>query len=171
LTWINAGPLSGPTISSEAAEKRAARDRRSETMADIQRYDPFSDLDEFFKGFFVRPLRFELETRQPIRVDVTRAEDGYTVRAELPGVKKEDIQVTVDGDEVTIAGEVKKEHEEKKGEEVIRAERYYGKISRTFTLPDEVDEAKASARYRDGVLHLTLPLKAKGTGKKKIAVS
>lgn len=137
-------------------------------MADITRYDPFGDIDEFFKGFFVRPMRFELEGAQPMRmrVDITRSDNAYTVRAEMPGVKKEDIEVTIDGNEVTVSGEVRKESEEKKGEEVIRSERYYGKISRSFTLPHEVDEAKASAKYSDGVLKLTLPVKAKATSKK-----
>ncbi|HXF65140.1 MAG TPA: Hsp20/alpha crystallin family protein [Burkholderiales bacterium] len=137
-------------------------------MADITRYDPFSDIDEFFKGFFVRPMRFELEGTQPmrIRVDITRSDNAYTVRAEMPGMKKEDIEITIDGNEVTVSGEVRKESEEKKGEEVIRSERYYGKISRSFTLPHEVDEAKASAKYADGVLRLTLPVKAKSTSKK-----
>lgn len=137
-------------------------------MADITRYDPFGDIDEFFKGFFVRPMRFELEGAQPMRmrVDITRSDNAYTVRAEMPGVKKDDIEVTIDGNEVTVSGEVRKESEEKKGEEVIRSERYYGKISRSFTLPHEVDEAKASAKYSDGVLKLTLPVKAKATSKK-----
>jgi HSP20 family protein len=147
-------------------------ERKGETMADIMRYDPFSDIDELFKGFFVRPMRFDLAGTQPMRmrVDVTRSNDAYTVKAEMPGVKKEDIEISIDGNEVTISGEIKKEAEEKKGEEVVRSERYYGKISRSFTLAHEVDEAKASAKYTDGVLKLTLPLKAK-SATKKIAVS
>jgi len=141
-------------------------------MANITRYDPFNDLDDVFKGLFVRPMRFDLEAAPQMRmkVDVTRADDSYTVKAEIPGVKKEDIQVAVDGNEVTISGEVKKETEEKKGEEVLRSERYYGKISRSFTLPHDVDESRVVAKYADGVLKLTLPLKAQAKAK-KIAVS
>jgi len=141
-------------------------------MADIQRYDPFSDINDLFKGFFVRPMRFDLEGagEMSLKVDVTRTDDTYAIKAEMPGVKKEDINVSIDGYQVTISGEVKREKEEKKGEEVIRSERYYGKVSRSFTLPQEVDEAKAVAKYADGVLNLTLPVKAKAT-RRKLTVS
>ena len=140
-------------------------------MANITRYDPFNDMDDLFKGLFVRPMRFDLETPQMhMKVDVTKADDTYTVKADIPGVKKGDIQVSVDGNEVTISGEIKKESEEKKGEEVIRSERYYGRVSRSFTLPHDVDEAKVVAKYDDGVLKLTLPMKAKATSR-KIAVN
>ncbi len=136
-------------------------------MANITRFDPFNDIDDVFKGLFVRPMRFDLETPQMrMKMDVTRTDDTYTVKAEIPGVKKDEIHVAVDGNEVTISGEIKKESEEKKGEEVIRSERYYGKVSRSFTLPHDVDEAKVTARYADGVLKLTLPLKVKAANKK-----
>lgn len=137
-------------------------------MANITRFDPFGDVDELFKGFFVRPMKFDLDLPSEIKVkmDVTKTDDTYGVKAELPGVKKEDIQVAIDGNEVTISGEVKKESEEKKGEEVIRSERYYGKVLRSFTLPHDVDEAKATARYADGVLKLTLPMKVKAATRK-----
>ena len=141
-------------------------------MANITRYEPFGDLDNLFKGFFVRPMRFDLDVpgEMTVKLDVTRTDDTYSVKAEMPGVRKEDINVSIDGNEVTIAGEVKREKEEKKGEEVIRSERYYGKVFRSFTLPHEVDEAKAVARYADGVLNLTLPVRAKATTR-KLAVS
>ena len=137
-------------------------------MANITRYDPFNDLDDVFKGLFVRPMRFDLEGAPQMRmkVDVTKSDDTYTVKADIPGVKKDDIQVSVDGNEVTISGEVKKESEEKKGEELIRSERYHGKVLRSFTLPHDVDEAKATARYADGVLKLTLPMKIKAATRK-----
>lgn len=141
-------------------------------MANITRFDPFNDMDDMFKGLFVRPMRFELEKGQQMRmkVDVIKADDTYTVKAEIPGVRKDDIHVAVDGNEVTISGEIKKESEEKKGEEVIRSERYYGNVSRSFTLPHDVDEAKVTAKYADGVLKLTLPMKVKAANK-KITVS
>jgi len=143
--------------------------RRKETvMANITRFDPLNDFDDLFKGFFVRPLRLgseELPAMQ-IKLDVTRTDDTYAVKAEMPGVGKDDIDISIDGNQVTISGEVKKEKEEKKGEEVIRSERYYGRVSRSFTLPQEVDEAKAVARYTDGVLQLTLPTKAKASSTK-----
>jgi len=141
-------------------------------MTNITRYDPFNELDDVFKGLFVRPMRFDLDLapQMKMKIDVTKADDSYTVKADIPGVEKDDIQVSVDGSEVTISGEIKKETEEKKGEEVLRSERYYGKISRSFTLPQDVDEAKVSAKYADGVLKLTLPMKARTT-RKKITVS
>jgi HSP20 family protein len=141
-------------------------------MANITRYDPFNELDDVFKGLFVRPMRFDLDLapQMKMKIDVTKADDTYTVKADIPGVKKDDIQVSVDGNEVTISGEIKKETEEKKGEEVLRSERYYGKISRSFTLPHDVDESKVAAKYADGVLNLTLPMKA-ASKSKKITVS
>jgi len=139
-------------------------------MANITRYDPFGDLDDAFKGLFVRPLRFDVGQQMQIKMDVTKADNAFTVKAEMPGVKKDDIHLSVEGNQVTISGEARKESEEKKGEEVIRSERYYGKISRSFTLPNDVDEAKVVAKYADGVLNLTLPMKGKSAGR-KIAIT
>ena len=138
-------------------------------MANITRYDPFAGaLDDLFKGFFLRPVRFDWngENALQIRMDVTQDDKAYTVKAELPGVKKEDIQVSIDGNEVAISAEVKKEQEEKKGEQLIRSERYYGKVYRSFTLDSDVDETRAEARYADGVLQLTLPKKAAAASKR-----
>ena len=135
-------------------------------MANITRYDPFGDLDDAFKGLFVRPLRFDVGQQMQIKMDVTKADNAFTVKAEMPGVKKDDIHLSVEGNQVTISGEARKESEEKKGEEVIRSERHYGKISRSFTLPNDVDEAKVVAKYADGVLNLTLPMKGKSAGRK-----
>jgi HSP20 family protein len=137
-------------------------------MANITRFDPFHDMEDVFKGLFVRPMRLDVDLpeRMSIKVDVTKTDDTYAVKAEMPGVSKNDINVSVDGNQVTISGEVKKEKEEKKGEEVIRSERYYGTVSRSFTLPQEVDQARAEARYADGVLNLTLPTKAKSTSQR-----
>lgn len=138
-------------------------------MANITRFDPFHDMDDMFKGLFVRPMRFDLETPQMrMKMDVTRTDDTYTAKAEIPGVRKDDIHVSIDGNEVTITGEIKKVSEEKKGEEVIRSERHYGKVSRSFTLPHEVDESRVTAKYADGVLNLTLPMKAKKTSRKVV---
>jgi HSP20 family protein len=122
-----------------------------------------------FRGFF-RPVRFEGQPQQmSIKMDVKEDGKGYTVHAEIPGVKKEDIHVTIEGNQVSISAEVKKEKEEKQGEKVLRSERYFGKVYRSFSLGSDVDEGKAVAKYNDGVLDLTLPKKAT-TSAKKLAI-
>jgi len=131
-------------------------------MANIATFDPRSDyfgdlVDDLFKGFLVRPVAYD---GRGARVDIAEKNGAYTVTAELPGVRKEDIQVSIDGAEVTLSAEVKREKEVAKDERVLHAERSYGKVTRSFSLPQEVDEAKAEARFRDGVLELTLPKKA-----------
>ena len=135
-------------------------------MANVTRFDPridpLSDLvDDLFKGFLVRPVSYEGrgEVLPRVKVDVAEANGAYTVNADLPGVRKEDIQVSIDGAEVTLSAEVKREKEANKDERVLHSERVYGKVSRSFTLPQEVDEANAQAKFRDGVLELTLPKK------------
>ena len=138
-------------------------------MASIQRFDPFNELvDDLFKGFLVRPLSYDgrAEVLPRVKVDVAEKNGAYTVTAELPGVKKDEIQVTIDGAQVTLAAEVKREREASQDERVLHTERVFGKVSRSFTLPQEVDEAKAEAKFRDGVLELTLPKKAAVTGRK-----
>jgi HSP20 family protein len=141
-------------------------------MANIARFDPLNELvDDFFKGFFVRPMVYEGEPRGALRmkVDVVESNGAYIVSAEVPGVKKEDIQVSIDGADVTLAAETKRERDVSKDERVLHAERSFGKLTRSFTLPQEVDEAKAEAKYRDGVLELTLPKKA-AAARKTIAI-
>ena len=83
-----------------------------------------------------------------------------SVHAEIPGVKKEDIQISIDGNQVSISAEVKREKEEKQGEKLLRVERYYGKVYRAFSLAQDVDQENAKAKYENGVLELTLPKKA-----------
>ena len=132
-------------------------------MANITRYDPFHDIvDDLFKGFFVRPVSYDtrgIETSR-LKVDVTERNGAYQVTADLPGVKKEDIQVAIDGAQVTLSAEVKREKEVTEGERVLHTERSFGKVTRSFSLPQELDEEKAEAKFRDGVLELTLPKKA-----------
>ena len=130
-------------------------------MANITRYDPFNDLvDDFFKGFLVRPVAYEgrNDVLPRVRVDVAEKNGAYVVKGELPGVKKDDIRVSVDGAQVTLEAEVKQE-KSTDDERVLHTERTYGKVSRVFTLPQEVDEAKVQAKFQDGVLELTLPKK------------
>jgi HSP20 family protein len=132
-------------------------------MANVTRFDPFNELvDDLFRGFLVRPVGLEGrgEALARMKVDVAEKNGEYKVTAELPGVKKEDIQVSIDGAQVTLAAEVKQEKEASQDERVLHTERVFGKVSRSFTLPQEVDEAGAQAKFRDGVLELTLPKKA-----------
>jgi HSP20 family protein len=138
------------------------------SMANVTRYDPFGDFDNLLRGLALRPVRFEQDLPQ-IRIDVNESNGAYLVRADIPGVKKEDIKVGVDGNQVSISAEIRAEKEKKEGERVIRSERSYGSVARSFTLEHEVDEKGASAKYADGVLELTLPKKA-GTAQTKIVV-
>ena len=137
-------------------------------MSNLTRFNPFSELrdpfsDDFFKGFHLRPLYRMPEGSVPqIRLDVTEDEKNFIVKAEIPGVCKNDIKVAVDGNVVSLSAEIKKEKEEKDGARLIRSERYYGSVSRSFALDENVDQATAMAKYEDGVLHLTLPKKPNG---------
>jgi HSP20 family protein len=131
-------------------------------MANLMRLD--EAFDDLLRGFFVRPVAFEGNRPEvhaaQFRVDVCEGEQAYTVRAELPGVKKEDINISIDGDQVVVTAESKNEKEVKDGERVLRTERYYGKLQRAFQLGQAVDENAANAKYADGILELTLPKKA-----------
>jgi len=140
-------------------------------MSNLTRYNPFDDLfKDFGKGFWVKPLSFPAETAVEMKVDVKEDDKSYTVRAEIPGVKKDDIKVDIDGNLVSVRAEIKQEKEEKKGEKVVYSERTYGMASRSFTLPAEVDAKGAKAEYKDGLLSLTLPKKANGGGQ-RVAIS
>src|SRR5437762_9315140 len=109
-------------------------------MANITRYSPFEDLfNEFTRGFYVKPLGVTAQGMPDIRLDVKEHDKDYAIRAEIPGVKKEDIHVDVEGSHVTLRAEVKSSREEKKGERVICSECSYGAVSRDFELPSDVD--------------------------------
>ena len=130
-------------------------------MNDLRVNDLFAidPMDDMFRGF-MRPWRAEMTQRAPqIKLDVNENEGNFLIKAEIPGVRKEDIDVRIDGNQVTISAELKKESDEKKEGRVIRSERQYGYASRSFTLSCAVDESKADAKMQDGVLKLTLPKK------------
>jgi len=135
-------------------------------MNNLTLYDPLADagIDELFRGFF-RPVRME-KTPATIKMDVAEAKDSYVVKAEIPGVAKEDIQVSINGNEVSIGAEVKREKDVKDGERLLRSERYYGSVYRAFTLPVDVDETASNAKYENGVLELTLVKKPVAAGRK-----
>lgn len=138
---------------------------------ELARFDPFLDMDEVLNRFMMRPLLREgMETEPQIKMDVKEADGKYVVNAEIPGVNKDDIHVTVEGNRVSISAEVRQEKETKEGERVIRCERSYGMASRSFTLADEIDQGNVQAKYNNGVLELTLPKKP-GTARKEISIS
>ena len=129
-------------------------------------YDPFAEIgfNELFRGF-VRPVRLE-KSPVSIKMDVAEQENAYLVKAEIPGVTKEDIQVSIEGNQVTIGAEAKRQSETKDGERVLRSERYSGSFYRGFTLPVEIDESASNAKYENGVLELTLTKKPVLAGRK-----
>ena len=123
--------------------------------------------DQLFRGFVLRPVNLEeQDTAAKFRADIAESDKAYTVHAELPGVKKDDIQISIDGDQVAISAETRSEKEVKDGERVVRSERYAGKYYRGFALGVAVDEEAATARYADGVLELTLPKKSAAAAKR-----
>lgn len=141
-------------------------------MQTVQLYDPFAGatFDDLFRGVF-KPVRAARETAVAIKVDVTESNGGYVVHAEIPGVSRDDIQVTIEGNQVTIAAEVKKtseanDGEAKNGDRVLRSERRYGAAYRSFVLSVELDEATSEAKYENGVLELKLAKKPALAGRK-----
>jgi len=141
--------------------------KRSFDMNSLVSRGSSSLFDDFFKdfapGFYVRPLHGDnLPQPSQIKIDVKEDEGAYTVQAELPGVPKEDIHVSVDGAVVTLRAEVRQHDEKKDGEKLLRSERYYGAVARSFQLPMEVEAGQCKARYDNGVLSLTLPKKQGG---------
>ncbi|HEX5698865.1 MAG TPA: Hsp20/alpha crystallin family protein [Rhodoferax sp.] len=136
------------------------------SVLDTSMKDPFESV---FRGFLA-PMRIigngdELD----IKLDVVEKDDAFKVQADLPGVKKEDINVRIDGNRVHIDAEARREKDVKEKGKVVRSERYYGTVSRVFTLSQDVDDAKAVAKYENGVLTLDLPKKA-GAAAKKLAI-
>ena len=131
-------------------------------------FDPFRAMDDLL--YLPRMPFFRAVSPEPeMKIDLTEDAKAYYLKAELPGVKKDDIHVAIEANDLSINAEMRKEKEEKEGTTVLRSERYYGRWSRSFTLGTTVDEAKAEAKYSDGILMLTLPKKG-GVPIKEIAV-
>ncbi len=124
----------------------------------------FGLIDDFFRdvmpGYFVKPFRFDGQPELNIKLDVKENGDAFYVHADIPGVRKEDIQVTIDGSVVTLRADTKKEKEEKEGDKVLCSERYEGTVSRSFQLPTDIELSTVQASYKDGVLDLKLPKRA-----------
>jgi HSP20 family protein len=126
-------------------------------------------LEPFFRRFLA-PLKAEMDGNVlQIRIDVEEKDKAYTVRADIPGVKKEDINVRIDGNIVQIDAETKQDKEVKEKGKLLRSERYYGSVSRSFSLSQDIDESKAMAKYENGVLNLELP-KKEATASKRLTV-
>jgi HSP20 family protein len=130
-------------------------------------------IDNLFPEMFrrwARPMQLLDDNTLPadIRVDISENDKEYLVSAEMPGAKKEDIRVSIDGNYVSISAEIKKEQEEKHGRSLVR-ETYHGTVSRGFTLASDVDDKAAVAKLDDGVLRLTLP-KREGSGSRTLKI-
>ena len=135
---------------------------------EVAPFEVFPDMESFFNDMPMRSLA-RYEPVATMRMDVVEDDAGYTLKAELPGIKKEDITVSIDGSSVSINAESKHEKDVKEGEKVLRSERYYGSVSRRVTLPVDVDAAKSEATYDGGVLTLVLP-KAPGSAAKQLPI-
>lgn len=134
-------------------------------MANLTRYTPH--LNDFFaparfgdalRNFILEPVtQWDKRLDLDIRTDMSEDDKTYIVKAEIPGVKKEDIVVKVNGNQLILTGEVKHEKIEKEDEKLVHSERYYGKVSRSFMFDCDIDTTNAQAKYEEGVLKLTLP--------------
>ena len=124
-------------------------------------------LKDINPGFYVRPLHGDpLPTPGQMKVDVKENEGSYTVCAEVPGVPKEDIHVSVEGNVVSLRAEVRQQDQQTEGEKVLRSERYFGSVARSFQLPSDIDASQCKAKYDNGVLTLTLAKKQGGNAQR-----
>lgn len=136
-------------------------------MANLTRWNPFAELEEMLDRYSRTPGQARLTGRDGQQevmrkgdwapaVDITEDSDAYIIKAELPGVERNDVRVQVNDGVLTLQGERHAEKEEK-DKKVHRVERFYGNFARSFTLPDNVDEEQIQADYKDGMLTLRLP--------------
>ena len=133
------------------------------------RFDPLRSIDDMMKEFSLMPGLRGYEAEPRIRMDVEETDKDYIVMADIPGMKKEDIKVAIEGNTVSIQAQTSEEKEQKEGGNVVRRERYLGQQYRSFTLPQEIDDKGAQAEYENGVLKLTLPKKT-GNVSKTLAI-
>lgn len=138
-------------------------------MNALTRFDPFNALLPDMLRRLAQPGSLAADLPAEIRLDVTESERAYEVHAEIPGAKKEDISVTVDGSFVSIAAEVRRESEHKSGSRTLLKETCSGRVSRGFSLAHEIEAGGVVAKLEDGVLKLTLP-KRESTRSRTIAV-
>ncbi len=139
-------------------------------MTRMSVYDPFAEVfPELFRGI-LSPTRGTTPQALDIRIDVKENATDYVVQAELPGVARDDIHVQIDGNRVSISAEVKRESEQKEGDRLLHSERYYGSLARSFSLANDIDDARSLARFENGVLSLTLPKKS-APGARKLQIT
>ncbi|HYP85981.1 Hsp20/alpha crystallin family protein [Variovorax sp.] len=140
-------------------------------MNALTRLDRFESMFPELMRRWARPMPFfdDAELPSEIRIDVTENEKQFLVTADLPGARKEDVRVSVDGNYVSITAEVKKDEEKTEGRSVLK-ETYRGTMSRGFTLASDIDEKAASARMENGVLSLTLPKRQGESGNKLLNI-
>lgn len=143
---------------------------RFDPFGELARFDAFRGFEDLLKNFSGAGATGEGANEARIRLDVSETDNAYAVRAEMPGVKKDDVKITIDGNKVSIRAESRSESEQKEGETVLRRERFYGVQSRSFVLAHEIEDASATAKYEDGILVLHLPKKATGSGVKTLAI-
>lgn len=143
---------------------------RFDPFGELARFDAFRGFEDLLKNFSGSSLSGDVQGEARIRLDVSETDNAYAVRAEMPGVKKDDVKITIDGNKVSIRAESRSEREQKEGETVLRRERFYGVQSRSFALANEIDDASATAKYEDGILILHLPKKTAGSGVKTLSI-
>lgn len=150
------------------ARSNMMRPGGGQPLSDVVRAGSLPTINDFFREFSLAPVLRELEQAPRMKVDVEESDQAYTLRAEVPGAKREDISVSIDGNVVSIRANVEDQRSEQQGN-MLRSERVYGEEYRTFTLPQDIDESKAEAKVENGVLVLTLP-KRQGAGGKKLTI-
>lgn len=134
----------------------------------LARSEPTGGFDQLFRDFGMRPLLGQFDLPE-IRIDVGESDKAYTIKADIPGMKKEDIDVAVEGRQVSISARSSRQAE-RKDETSLYTERNEGQVYRSFLLPAEVDDSGAEAKYENGVLNLTLPKRA-DAGHRRLKVS
>ncbi|MBN1959194.1 MAG: Hsp20/alpha crystallin family protein [Desulfuromonadales bacterium] len=130
----------------------------------LAKWDPFREMEEMLDPYS-RSLDWPFRGGRNLntkgadwapRVDISETDAEFCIKADVPGIKREDVKINIEDHILTISGENKREKEEK-GEKFHRVERYYGSFQRSFTLPENVDEEKIDAGFKDGLLTLTIP--------------
>lgn len=143
-------------------------------MTSISLHSPVGErLGNFFHHLFLMPSRKDVRTGLEqlfLKIDVSEDDNNYFVRADIPGVSKNDIHIEVDGNQVSISAEIRKFKEKTLDKNLVHSERYEGKVYRSFVLGCEVDDAKAVAEFSNGILDLALPKKAGSEKGKRIVV-